>query len=53
MALKYLNFESLSAKEKAELKKILNAKLKEIQGSLDQLDKSSGKGKKKAKKGKR
>ncbi len=49
MAFKYLKPGSLNEREKAQLRKVLNFKLKEIQGKLKDLDKKP----KKAKKAKR
>lgn len=46
MAFKYLKPESLTEREKAQLRKILNLKLKEIQDKLKDLDKKPRKAKK-------
>lgn len=57
MGLKYLDPKRLSEKDKAELKRILNFKLREIQEKLEELEQSGGIAKKakkaKAKKAKR
>ena len=55
MALKYLDPKLLSEKQKAELRKVLNTQLKEIQDKLNEIDQLSDKPKapKKTKKTKR
>ena len=55
MALKYLDPKLLSEKQKAELRKVLNTQLKEIQDKLNEIDQLRDKPKapKKTKKTKR
>ena len=55
MALKYLDPKLLSEKQKAELRKVLNTQLKEIQDKMNEIDQLSDKPKapKKTKKTKR
>ena len=43
MALKYLDPKLLSEKQKAELRKVLNTQLKEIQDKLNEIDQLSDK----------